>query len=53
MADRQRLQNDRIDQAENGGIGADSQREGKNRDGREAGARTERADRIAKILHAS
>jgi hypothetical protein len=51
MADRQGLEKQRIDQAEDGGVRADSQRQRKDRDGGECGAAAQSAYRIANILH--
>src|SRR5262249_19062852 len=50
IADRQKLQNDLIDQAEDRGVGANAEGEGKHRDGSEQGRLAERAKGEAQIL---
>jgi hypothetical protein len=50
MADRKALQNDRINQAENGGVGSDSKRKRQNCHGGESGTGAEGADGVAKVL---
>ena len=47
---RQRLEQDAVDDAEHGGVGADSDRKGHNRDGRESGAATEVAKAVSHVL---
>ncbi len=48
---RQRLQEDRLDEAEDGGVGADAEGERGDRDGGEPGRLLQRADGVAKRLH--
>jgi hypothetical protein len=50
MAHRQRFQDYRIDQAENGRVGSDSEGERKNRSGSEPGTSTQGTEGVAKIL---
>src|ERR1700679_2627913 len=50
MAHRQRFQDYRVDQAENRGVGSDSEGERKNRGGSESGTSTQGAEGVAKIL---
>ena len=51
MADRQRLESQRIDQAEDGGVSPDSQRQREDRHGGESGAGAQSANRITNVLH--
>ena len=51
VAHRQQLQDQLIDQREDGGIGADSQGEREHRDGREQGRFAQGAERVAQVLN--
>src|SRR5580658_7591402 len=53
MADRQRLEKQRIDQAEDGRVSPDSQRQREDRHGGESGSGAQGAHRIANVPHNS
>ena len=50
MAYRQRFQNDGVDQAENGRIGANAESERQNRDGGKPGTGAQGAERVTDVL---
>src|SRR4051794_14984845 len=50
LADRKRGEHERIDQAEDGGVGAGSECEGQESDGSESGTATHEAQGIANVL---
>jgi hypothetical protein len=49
FADRQRAQHHRVDQREDGGVGADAERKGQDRDGSEPWRPSQRAHRVTQI----
>jgi hypothetical protein len=47
---RERAQEDGVDDAEDGGVGTDSERQGNHGNGREAGSPDPRPERVANVL---
>jgi len=50
---RQRADDEGVEQAEDGGVGADSERQGQNGGGRESGVLAQHAQRVSEVLEES
>ena len=50
MRDRQLAQHDGVEQAEDGGVGADAECQGEHRHGREAGAAPHQPEGVAEVV---